>query len=62
MTVREIADAVLAARKIADATTPQRKGIEAGLRASLEDHAGKSVQRVGEGTPKRWRLMDGGRD
>jgi hypothetical protein len=57
MTVREIADAVLAARKITDATADQRKGIEAGLRASLEDHAGKSVQRVGEGSPRRWKLV-----
>jgi hypothetical protein len=57
MTVREIAAAVLAAKRIADATADQRKGIEAGLRASLEDHAGKSVERVGEGTPRRWRLI-----
>jgi hypothetical protein len=56
MTVREITDAVLAAKAITDATPDHRKGIEAGVRASLEDHAGKTVQRVGEGVPKRWRL------
>jgi hypothetical protein len=56
MTVREITDAVLAARNIADADRRQRLGIEAGIRSSLEDHAGKTVERVGEGLPKRWRL------
>jgi hypothetical protein len=56
MTVREITDAVMAIRV---SRTPRRtsaRGIEAGVRASLEDHAGKTVQRVGEGVPKRWKL------
>jgi hypothetical protein len=57
MTVREITDAVLAAKGIADATAQQRNGLEAGVRASLEDHVGKTVQRVGEGVPKRWALL-----
>jgi hypothetical protein len=35
----------------------QRLGIESGIRAALEHHAGKTVQRVGEGIPRRWRLM-----
>jgi hypothetical protein len=43
---------------ITDATADQRKGIEAGVRASLENHAGKTVERVGEGAPKRWRLVE----
>jgi hypothetical protein len=59
MTVREITDAVLAAKSITNATADQRKGLEAGVRASLEDHAGKTVQRVGEGVPKRWTLATG---
>jgi hypothetical protein len=56
MTVREFTDAVMAIRV---SRTPRRtsaRGIEAGVRASLEDHAGKTVQRVGEGVPKRWKL------
>ena len=56
MTVTEIVHAMLAAKGIRDATTKQRKGIEAGVRCSLENNAGKSVDRVGEGSPKRWRL------
>jgi hypothetical protein len=57
MTVREMTDAVLAAKGIATADKRQRLGIEAGIRCALEDHAGKSVERAGEGSPKRWRLL-----
>jgi len=57
MTVREVADAILAAKGIRDATAKQRAGIEAGVRSSLENHAGKTVERVGEGVPRRWRII-----
>ncbi len=56
LTVREITDAVMAANGIADATDGQRDGLEAAIRSSLEANAGKTVERVGEGVPKRWRL------
>jgi hypothetical protein len=56
MTVREVTDAVLAAKGITDADRRQRLGVEAGIRSSLEDHAGKSVECAGDGVPKRWRL------
>jgi hypothetical protein len=39
-----------------EATPKQRSGLEAGVRASLENGAGKTVERLGEGVPKRWRL------
>ena len=55
-TVGQIAKALLKSKGV----TPTRKqlsGIEAGVRSSLENHAGKTVQRVGEGVPKRWRLI-----
>jgi len=55
LTVREITDAVLAAKGIRDATVKQRAGIDAGIRASLESHSGKTVE-AGEGAPKRWQL------
>jgi hypothetical protein len=58
MTVREITDAVLAAKGITDADKRQRLGVEAGIRSSLEDHAGKAVKTVGDGTPKRWVLSE----
>jgi hypothetical protein len=55
MTCREIVDAVLKAKSIT-ADKRQWAGIEQGIRATLEDHAGKSVERI-EGTlPKRWTL------
>jgi hypothetical protein len=55
MTCREIVDAVLKAKSIT-ADKRQWAGIEQGIRAALEDHAGKSVERI-EGTlPKRWTL------
>ena len=57
LTVREIADAILAAKSIRDATAKHRAGIEAGVRSSLENHAGRNVERVGEGVPKRWKLV-----
>ncbi len=56
MTCREIVDAVLAAKRIT-ADKRQWIGIESGIRASLEDHAGKDVMRVGEGSPRRWALV-----
>ena len=55
MTCREIVDAVLAAKSIT-ADKRQWMGIESGIRAALEDHEGKTVERI-EGTlPKRWAL------
>jgi hypothetical protein len=55
MTCREITDAVLKAKGIT-ADKRQWAGIEQGIRSALEDHAGKTVERVGEGVPKRWAL------
>ncbi len=54
LTVKEITDAVLASKGIKDATDKQRLDLQAGIRASLENNAGKTVERVGEGVPKRW--------
>ena len=58
MTVTELTHAVLAVHNLTDtADRKQRLGIESGIRAALEGHAGKTVERVGEGVPKRWRLL-----
>lgn len=57
MTCREITDAVLAGKGITDADKRQRLGIDQGIRSCLESKAGKAVQRVGEGTPKRWKVV-----
>jgi hypothetical protein len=57
LTVAELTKAVMAARKITDATAKQRKAIEAAVRSCLETNAGKTVQRVGDGVPKRWAII-----
>src|SRR5712671_3142837 len=57
MTTRQITDAILAAKGVTDPAPKQRAGLEAGVRSSLENHAGKTVERVAEGAPKRWRLL-----
>jgi hypothetical protein len=57
MTVREIVDALMTSKSITNGTTKQFNDLQSGLRASLEGHSGKTVERVGEGSPMRWRLM-----
>jgi hypothetical protein len=57
MTVREIVDAMMTAKGITDPTPKQYKDLQAGLRASLDGHSGKTVERVGEGSPMRWRIV-----
>jgi hypothetical protein len=59
MTVREIVDALMASKGITDATTKQFNDLQSGLRASLEGNSGKTVERVGEGLPMRWRVIQG---
>jgi hypothetical protein len=56
LTVGEITASVLAAKGIRDATVKQRNGIAARIRSCLETNAGRTVQRVGEGVPKRWQI------
>lgn len=56
MAVREIVDALLAAKGVTDATAKQYRDLQAGLRASLEGHSGKTVERVGGGSPMRWQI------
>ena len=56
LTVREIADAVIAAHNLKNVTTKQHYDLQAGIRSSLENHAGKTVERIGEGVPRRWRI------
>jgi len=48
--VRQIADAMIAAKGTRDATAKQRAGLEAGVRS------GKTMERVGERVSKRWWL------
>jgi hypothetical protein len=57
MTVREAVDGMLAAKGVTEPTAKQYKDLQSGLRASLEGHSGKTVERVGEGSPMRWRIV-----
>jgi hypothetical protein len=57
LTVRELADAVLAAKGITDATAKQHEMLQQAFRSSLGNNAGKTVERVGEGIPMRWRII-----
>jgi len=59
MTVRQVTAAVMAARKIMDATPKQRTMLEATLRSCLEVNAksGRNVECVDQGVPKLWKLI-----
>jgi hypothetical protein len=56
LTAREIVLAMLAAKGIAEATPKQIRDVVCGVQSSLANHAGRSVDRLGEGMPKRWRV------
>jgi hypothetical protein len=56
LTVGEITAGVLAAKGITAATDKQRHGVEARIRSCLEAKADKTVQRIGDGVPKRCRV------
>jgi hypothetical protein len=58
MTATEIAQAVLAANKVTDADPKAVQVLSQGILASLRNHDGKGMQRVGEGVPARWRLNE----
>jgi hypothetical protein len=59
MTAREIADAMLAAKGVRDAPNESVRVLVNAVQASLQNHDGKTVKRVGEGSPGRWRLASG---
>jgi hypothetical protein len=56
LTAREIAVAMLAAKGVADATPKQIRDLVGGVQSSLANHVGKTVERLGEGMPKRWKV------
>jgi hypothetical protein len=57
LSTREIGIRLLAAQGIPEPTLEQVRHMAAALRASLENHKSKDIQRVGEGMPKRWALV-----
>lgn len=59
MTAREIAERMLVERGARDDTSPKAlRTFVASVQTSLVNHEGKTVVRVGEGMPGRWRLRD----
>ena len=56
MTAKEIAARVIEANGLA-LTYRQRRDFEGAIRSSLTNHFGNTVERIGEGIPKRWRLL-----
>jgi len=58
LTTREIVGRLLASKHVREPTEQQVRDLVAGARASLEYQTGKVVERTGEGTPTRWRLIE----
>ena len=56
LTVREIAEHMLASRNVADASSKEVRDMMCGITTSLRNNDGKTVETVGEGFPARWRL------
>lgn len=56
MTIAEMARALLVTKGLTEPTPDQLDVLGAAIRASVENHAGGAVMRVGEGSPGRWKL------
>ncbi len=57
LTAREITEVMLAARGVTSASPKALRGLIASVQTSLQNHEGKTVSRVGEGSPGRWKLI-----
>jgi hypothetical protein len=57
MTVRELTRMVLAGQGVNDADVKTLRNMEGGMRSCLSNNEGKTVERVGEGMPAKWRLI-----
>ena len=57
LTAREITEAMLTAKGVSGATPKAMRGLIASVQTSLQNHDGKTVGRVGEGMPGRWRIV-----
>jgi hypothetical protein len=58
MTTMQMAKRVIAAKGGREPTRDQLRKMDAAIRSCIAKNAGKSVRRVGEVTPARWRLWD----
>jgi hypothetical protein len=57
LTTREIAVAMLRAKGVSQPGLKQLRDLYGGIQSSMRNYEGKSVERVGEGMPRRWRLI-----
>jgi hypothetical protein len=56
LTAREIAERMLAAKGVSGVTPRAMRSLVGAVQVSLQNHDGKTVARVGEGMPGRWRI------
>lgn len=56
LTAREITEGMLATRGVTSASPKAMRGLIASVQTSLQNHDGKTIARVGEGAPGRWRV------
>ena len=54
LTAREITKRMLETREITDASQKAIRDLIGGVHASLVNHVGKGIRRVGDGMPARW--------
>jgi hypothetical protein len=57
LTVRELTEAMLAAKGVSDAPAKAVRDLQGGVTASLRNYEGKAVLVVGEGMPARWTIV-----
>jgi hypothetical protein len=57
MTVGELSRTILAGQGVTNPDIKTLRNIEGGVRSSLNNHEGKTVENVGEGMPAKWRLI-----
>lgn len=58
LTARELVIAMLAAKGVQNPPAARVRSLRGGVTNSLRNNEGKTVERVGEGMPMRWRLRD----
>lgn len=57
LTAREITWRMLLAKGVTKPDTNAARDLQGAVLASLRNHAGRSVEKVGEGHPARWRIV-----
>jgi hypothetical protein len=61
LTSRQISEALLRKAGIAEPSLKQIRDMVGSVHSSLRNHQGRTIERVGDGMPARWRLISGSR-